>query len=194
MTFKRSLRVGAIVAVLSAAALSTEAVPVAFGGHYYEVVSSPGIDWLSAEAAAEALSYLGAQGHLATITSFEEDEFLDGLRGGLSELWVGGFQSPITTVGSGDNWMWVNGEGAFPGDNLGPVYANWLVGEPNDFYGLASEQYLAIGLGGAFGWNDEGAIGNISGYVVEYNVPEPGTLSLVGLGLASLAARRRRKA
>jgi len=194
MTLKACLRVGAAVAVLSASALTTEAVPVAFGGHYYEIVSSPGIDWLSAEAAAEALTFLGAQGHLATITSLEEDQFLDALRGSTTDLWVGGFQSPGGTLGVGDNWTWVNGEGSFPGNNLGPVYANWLPGEPNDFYGAASEQYLTIAHGGAFGWNDEGAINNVSGFVVEYNVPEPGTLSLIGLGLAGLAARRRRKA
>jgi hypothetical protein len=192
MTFKACTRVGSIVGMLSAAALSSEAVPVAFGGHYYEIVTSPGIDWLSAESAAEALSFLGAQGHLATITSLEEDEFLDALRGSITDLWVGGFQS--AGGGSGDNWQWIHGEGSFPGDNLGPVYANWQVSEPNDFYGPASEQYLTIGHGGVFGWNDEGSLGNVSGFVVEYSVPEPGTLSLIGLGLAGLAARRRRKA
>src|SRR4026209_655046 len=122
MTLKACLRVGAAVAVLSASALTTEAVPVAFGGHYYEVVSSPGIDWLSAEAAAEALTFLGAQGHLATITSLEEDQFLDALRWSTTDLLVGGFQSPGGTLGVGDNWMWVTGEGSFPGNNLGPVY------------------------------------------------------------------------
>ena len=69
--------------------------------------------------------------------------------------------------------MWTNGEA------ISPVNTDFAVhelagGEPNnlrrtpDANTRATEDHLAIGLGGAFGWNDEGTRSNIWGYVVEY--------------------------
>ncbi len=148
-----------------------------YNGHYYEVISystseSPDKTWPTANSAANARTYeytsgMSVDGHLATITSAGEDAFIDDLRiaAGLyrPEAWVGGFQS-ATPCGSPDcNWTWVNGEGAF-------IYSNWLSDEPND-HGGAEEEYLGVGLGNAFGWNDERALGNIGGYVVEYDIP-----------------------
>ena len=65
-------------------------------------------------------------------------------------------------------WTWVNGEGAFPGTVSRAPFANWYAGQPDDFYGPGSEQYLAIGL--YPGWNDEGKVTNIAGYVVEFEL------------------------
>ena len=48
-------------------------------------------------------------------------------------------------------------------------FTNWLSDEPNDNGG--EEQYLGVGLRDLFGWNDERALGNIGGYVIEYDVP-----------------------
>jgi hypothetical protein len=115
----------------------------------------------------------GVPGHLATITTAEEDAFLHGLRAGVSppEVWVGGFQDqidliPPCTPEPSCGWTWVNGEGP-----IDDGYTNWLDAEPNDNTGEGSENFLGIALGGAFGWNDEGALGNIGGYIVEFSTP-----------------------
>jgi len=175
------------------AALSGMASPVqwAGNGHWYEVFYAPGISWPDAQAAVTS------GGYLATLTSSEEDAFVRGLLQAnpsrFEEVWAGGFQ-PAGELVATANWTWVNGEGAFPGHNDDPSgYANWTSNEPNDNYGPGSEQYLGIYWSGNR-WNDEGALGNISGYVVEYNrTPDAGsTLSLLGLGMIGLAALRRR--
>ena len=116
-------------------------------------------------------------------------------------LRLGGYQDPknplsatIATAG----WTWVNGQGTFPGVNgatgFTQSFSDWAPGEPNDYYGPGSEQYMAIGLEGQNLWNDEGALGNISGYVVEFScVPDNNSLLIpMGLTLVGLAVAHRR--
>ena len=180
-----------ITAILGVAALEAHATtftppqPVQFDGRYYQVVIANKISWEAAKAAAEQRTFQGVQGHLATIGSPEEDAFVHQLRQQVlskphpalsgTELWVGGFQVPCatTTPEPACGWMWLNGESIAPGNSAAP-YTNWLNGEPNnlirspDALNRASEDHLAIGLNGGFGWNDEGALSNVWGYVVEY--------------------------
>jgi hypothetical protein len=148
-------------------------------GHYYEVYSQDGISWPAANSAAQAKTFeyqpgKFVQGHLATLTSQAEDAFVESLRTGGSavptpgEIWVGGFQTACSP-GPGCGWTWVNAEGAIAGVNGGLTYANWQAGEPNDAGGI-DEKYLGIGHDGP-GWNDEGYLVNIGGYVVEYDAP-----------------------
>jgi VPDSG-CTERM motif len=167
---------------------SAQAVPILFNGHYYEIITAPGISWADANTAANAASYLGLGGHLVTITSAAEDAFVSGLIDTAGEHWAGGFQDPgETTAGAG--WQWVNGEGAFS-------YTNWAGGEPNDAYGAGSEQHLGVGYFGAgSGWNDEGALANLRGYVIEYeasSVPDSGTsAALLGFAMLGLWGAQR---
>jgi len=163
----------------------TPPAPVQFDGRFYQVVIANRISWEAAKAAAEQRTFEGVQGHLATIGSSEEDMFLQQLRQQVlskphpslsgTELWVGGFQVPCatTTPEPACGWMWLNGESIAPTNGASP-YTNWLNGEPNnqlrapDPLQRATEDHLAIGLNGAFGWNDEGNLRNVWGYIVEY--------------------------
>lgn len=149
---------------------------------YYEVVAyPPGTsnapggpkEWDLARLDAETRTFYGQSGYLATITSAAEDALLytlvDPVLGTL-EAWVGALQDDQACTdtfpthpfpGAKDHWVWLNNEGCVDG-----IYTNWLPNEPNDSAG--GESKLAINLLGANGWNDEGALSLVGGYVVEY--------------------------
>tara|TARA_R110002096_G_scaffold128768_2_gene277103 strand:- start:6145 stop:7611 length:1467 start_codon:yes stop_codon:yes gene_type:complete len=146
-----------------------------FDGRHYEVYAADGISWADANAAAEASTFEGVTGHLATITSAAEDLFVETLRSdaGLAspEAWVGGTTDSNCTPVPGCGWMWVNSEGPISTTQV-PLssYSNWLSGEPNDLNG---EFHLGVGLNDQFGWNDEQSLGNIGGFIVEYDAAIP---------------------
>lgn len=177
---------------------SVWAAPAEYNGHYYDVIAASGITWADARVAALGSYYSGLQGHLVTITSAGEDAAVYAMIGerGLGEMWAGAYQNPANESVPTDGWTWVNGEGGFPGNTSASPYANWSGGEPNDAYGPASEQFM--GLNWNQGWNDEGNLGNIAGYVIEYDpdtindVPEPATILLLGFGLMGVANLRRK--
>ena len=103
-------------------------------GHEYQVVVEPlGISWTAADAAAQAMG-----GHLASITSAEENAFVFSLidapefwQPHLSFTgvefnmgpWIGGFQAAGATE-PGDGWAWTTSE-SFD-------FKGWLPGEPNE--------------------------------------------------------------
>lgn len=166
-------------------------------GHYYEVVPSAEIDWGVARALAEERSYRGTTGHLVTITSATEQDFLASSfgPGQLAFHWLGGFQTPDTPeTDFAADWHWVTEETW--------SYSNWAPGEPNNLAGI--EHFLEFRHGEGDLWNDHAmygsGYGDIAGYVVEYPVPEPATLSSLAVALAftsgwvrSAGRRRSRK-
>lgn len=186
---KWSIPAWLVLFLLPITAAASASMPVEtngfYNGHYYEVVpyppGTPTHDklWDDAKLAAEArmLEYapgMFVAGHLATITSEGEDLFIESLRSAAHlsppEAWVGGMTDGLCSPTPGCGWAWINGEGAIstPQVPLPLLYSNWQPNEPNDAGG---ERHLGIGHQNNVGWNDEGRLGNIGGYVVEYDVP-----------------------
>ena len=154
--------------VVVGASLCSAAVLNPVNGHYYEAIPGP-ITWNTARVAAEGKSLKGTSGHLATITSHSEQEFIDAHFPGLN-YWIGASQPVGATEPDGD-WEWLTGE------DFG-LYTNWRPGEPNN---VGDNEHVAhIGTGGG---NDIHATHNLPGYLVEFDVvaPLPGMLPYQGL-------------
>ena len=187
------MRISKLAAVCAASALlagAAQGAPVQWNsgaganGHWYDIVFSA-LTWGQAEAAAASMTNLGQTGYLATVTSAEEQAFLNALNPNNTGAWLGGTDQNVEGT-----WEWITGEAW--------TYNNWYSGEPNDQFG---EDYLAGWWSGTTFWNDlpgpNYAGSNIRAYIVEYNtaaVPLPAGLPLLigALGVLGLAARRRK--
>lgn len=120
--------------------------------HKYEIFRET-LTWEEAKAACEAKG-----GHLATITSQEEQKMIESLNAQNSKLWIGGYKN---TEGQ---WCWVTGE---PWE-----YENWGDGEPNNSSNVvAGESCVAMW---PEKWNDL-ANSNVyeqSGYICEWEASD----------------------
>lgn len=153
----------ALLFLVAAPCFASSAGPVynPANGHYYQVV--PGnVTWDQAKLGAEALTYLGVQGHLVTLSDLAEDQFVYFTLTGssLGNSWIGLYQDMLAPDYSepAGGWYWVTGEPL--------TYSNWKAGEPNNSGG--AEHYG--GYWPADEWNDyqlaDGAVGR---YVVEFD-------------------------
>jgi Lectin C-type domain len=106
-----------------------------FQDNSYALISSDTtINWESAKIASESITYNGVKGHLATVTSESENQFLiDNLFSGV-HTWLG-----ATDQVTGGQWEWVTGE---PWN-----YSSWHPEEPS-----GGEHYLVYWNAGL--WND----------------------------------------
>ena len=199
----RGLLAAGLMALSLAGAGGAMAAPVcAANGHCYDYINRnlTGTEfttwtWEGAKADAEARSYMGMRGHLATITSKGEEQILidnwlvDILFG---QPWLGGFRAPGPDPKVG--WQWVTGEPF--------AYANWLPWEPNGADELLLH-YQSYNVGRDsegnlvwdwYGWNDASnrSRGQAS-YFIEYSpVPAPGVLALLLAAALVLWPLRRR--
>jgi hypothetical protein len=161
-------------------------------GHWYELVGDNITDvysWTAADTTSRNLAYLGVQGHLLTITSAEEQFFIEQEFFPYYPAWIGlSFQHQ----GTGGDWAWVTGESV--------AYTNWY-----DLSHKINEDYATIGvsLGVTTQWgkNVNTDEGGQHPFIVEYDtpaVPEPTSLivwsSLGAVGAAMALWRRRRAA
>jgi hypothetical protein len=174
-------------------------------GHYYELVgnyldTTQRWNWETSKVMAEARTHLGIQGHLATVGSAAENQFLIDSLHVLSKwpTWIGltdselfggheSFGQPNPQV---DGWAWITGE---------PVtFTGWYPGSPentnDEDFALMGSQHGEHSL-----WNDaQSGTGGDAQFFVEYEpaqaaVPEPSSGILVAGLLAIFAVRLRRR-
>lgn len=183
---------------------TASAVPVQWNvnGHYYEVIDyKDALNWDEANRDAQTREYNGLRGHLVTLTSAEENDFVWQLLTGMvaqdyEYYWLGGYQTDAAVEPYGD-WSWVTTEAW--------SYESWHAGEPNNDSPLdLGQNWLHYWDSNAVGeWDDTDFNAFMVGYVVEYDsfnlrddvsVPAPMTALLFGIGLMGVMASRARRA
>lgn len=154
--------------------------------HYYEYVAGT-ILWSNSKTAAEAKSYFGRAGYLATMSSEAENNFIWKLMS--SDAWFGasddynyvnaalGTTTYASQAAVEQKWHWIsgpekgtqfsNGSTAITGQ-----YAKWAGGEPNNAGGEHYGQFYSSNSGQ---WNDLPNT-NLGGYICEYG-DMPGDLT-----------------
>nr|WP_314896290.1 T9SS type B sorting domain-containing protein [uncultured Flavobacterium sp.] len=156
-------------------------------GHFYEYVPYLGITWTAAKVAAEARTYYGLQGYLATLTAADEAQLAGEQAPGAG--WIGG--SDAETEGT---WKWVTGPengmifwyGVNNGYAPNGAFAFW--NSPQEPNNSGEEDYAHItapGIGVKGSWNDLPDAGRPTGpyqpkgYIVEYGgMPEDPILEI----------------
>ncbi|MGN0468462.1 MAG: lectin-like protein [Acutalibacteraceae bacterium] len=150
----------------SAASLTIPASAKYYGGHMYYVFKN-NVTWKKAKKLCESKG-----GHLATITSKGENEFVKELveDKNIGSCWLG-----ATDEAKEGTWKWVTGEKF--------SYKCWDDGEPNNDFG--GENFLGIYIEGK--WNDFlNDSQSMKGYVCEWEVGKASGIKQVSASSSSI--------
>lgn len=139
-------------------------------GHYYETIrdiGGGGWTWQEAADNAQTRVFGGYFGHLVSITSQQENDFL---RDNLSippRSWIGGFQPPDmpSSLEPDGGWQWVTGEQW--------IYTNWDPAEPNDGGAFGEKEHCVHWSRTIGTWNDAPCSFRFGYYVIEFGEASP---------------------
>jgi hypothetical protein len=152
-------------------------------GHFYRPISGA-VSYTSAKSAAASQTFKGQTGYLITITSQDEQTFVQNNVPG-SNIWFA-----LSDAGLEGRWridagpengtlVWTastnvnnSNTGAYSsaGTTATGMYSNWCGAEPNNADGAIGEDHAVTKWGGGSCWNDlrDGNFSGIGGYVVEF--------------------------
>lgn len=139
-------------------------------GHFYEAVSTP-LTWQEAQDYAYGRYWAGMRGHLVTLTSQEEQDWVWENLDSLHQFYLGGYQEP-GSIEPGGGWRWVTNE---PWE-----FSNWSPNEPNNSNG--GEELLEFSGGHDGFWNDIPDWGQAQCFIVEYDQYESVPMENVAWG------------
>jgi Ca2+-binding RTX toxin-like protein len=184
------------VSALQAAALPPGYIRDSSTGHVYTYVNHELLSWDQARLEAAAQTFAGVSGHLATLTSYQEWQFVQGLfSAGQDTIYIGGSDAEAE-----GQWRWVTGpeaaadggsgllfwSGAADGAIQNNLFAQWLESafQSGGSFDTSVTDYLVMysyfsplfsgTRGDREGISPSG--GGASGYLVEFS-PETDTLS-----------------
>ena len=135
---------------------------------FYQYVAT-GTSWTASDTAASAATLTGltgVNGHLVTITSQTENDFITTLVGA-NRVWTAG--SDATTEGE---WFWIRGPesgqqfwtGGASGSAFNSMYSNWTAGDPsNGNFAWDYAEHIASAQ-----WWSNASIATTPGYVIEW--------------------------
>jgi hypothetical protein len=138
-------------------------------GHWYEEVLEPGISWGNASD-----SCISVGGHLATVTSAEENLFIAGISNANEQgdygIWLGGFQDETSPDYSepGGGWTWVTNEPwSYESWNQNDCHPS---NQPDNANQAESVLDYFCGSADALYWSDDGPEWpDSSGYLIEWS-------------------------
>ena len=147
--------------------------------NYYEYFPDAKIAWKNAKKGAERKILYGQQGHLATIRSKEENDFIAN-KTTAQNIWIG-----ATDESKESEWLWSGGpddgilfwnvKGSNSANSVNNEFAEWQpTAEPNN--NNSEEHWAVTNWSGSKGkWNDlPQQVDSVMGFIVEYEQPENG--------------------